>query len=73
MKTLSTEYEALGTQCLKLQDKNEELTRDLTAKNRDVGLDKTSTFRDMGQLTQHNDNLVEEIQQMKREVIIYNN
>lgn len=65
---MTTEYESLRYQHSKLQERYDELKRELQAKERKLEVEVPNSFRELEVASQQNENLMREIEHLKTEL-----
>ena len=65
---MTTEYEGLRLQYIKLQDKYNDIVHDTPTRTKEIPHEKISSFRETEAVPQYGDSLFDEIQRMKRDV-----
>ena len=70
VKSLTTEYETLRLQYLKLQDKHNDILHDTPSKRIETTSEKSFSFKEPEAAYHGSDSLLDEIQRMKRDVTI---
>ncbi len=70
VKNLTTEYEGLRHQYSKLQARNDELKHEAQTSRRELEANAPKSFRELEQITQRNETLASETEELKKEVFI---